>query len=113
MDAPVRFAFTVTPYRAVPLASPDHGFLESVAGPAFALADAYSIEVLPVGWPYWNLSFPGEMTDGTPGSGDTLVCGEHELLSVINDRVRQVEQAGQMTGELLARVGLGPARPSP
>ncbi|SDE56806.1 hypothetical protein SAMN05444679_12540 [Variovorax sp. CF079] len=113
MDAPVRFAFTMTPHRAVPLVSPDHEFLESVAGPAFALADAYNIEVLPVGWPYWKLSFPGEMTDGTPGSGDRLVCGEHELLSVINDRVRQVEQAGAMTGELLARIGRGPSGPSP
>lgn len=113
MDATVRFAYTVMPIRAVPLASPDHQFLESVAGPAFALADAYSIEVLPVGWPYWNLSFPGEMTDGTPGSGDTLVCGEHELLSVINDRVRLVEQAGDATNEFLTRLGRGLARPSP
>ena len=73
-------------------------FLESVAILAFALADAYNIEVLPVGWPYWNLSFPGEMTDGGPGSGATLVCGEHELLSVINDRVRQHQQADESTG---------------
>ena len=96
LDAPVRFAFTVTAPRPAPIVAPDHKFLESVAIPAFALADAYNIEVMPVEWPYWNLSFPGEMTDGGPGSGATLVCGEHELLSAINDRVRQVEHAGEV-----------------
>jgi len=69
---PVRFAFTVKAHRPMPIAPPDHKFLESVAIPAFALADAYNIEVMPVGWPYWNLFFPGEMTDGGPGSGATF-----------------------------------------
>ncbi|MDM0002742.1 hypothetical protein QTI24_29380 [Variovorax sp. J22P240] len=106
LDMPVRFAFTVKAYRPVPIASPDHKFLESVAIPAFALADAYNIEVMPAGWPYWNLSFPGEMTDGGPGSGATLVCGEHELLSVINDRVRLLQQADETTEELMTRLRL-------
>jgi hypothetical protein len=105
IDAPVRFAFTVTPRRAMPVASPDHEFLEAIAGPAFALADAYNIEVHPAGWPYWNISFPSDLTDGTPGSDVIVVCGEHELLSVIDDRVRQVERAGQITCSLLARMG--------
>lgn len=60
LDMPVRFAFTVKAHRPVPIASPDHKFLESVAIPAFALADAFNIEVTPVAWPYWTLSFPGE-----------------------------------------------------
>lgn len=107
MDKPVRFAFTVTLQRAVPRVSPDHKFLESVANPAFALADAYNIEVLPAGWPYWNLSFPGEMTDGAPGSGATTVCGEHELLSVINDRVRQLQRADETTEALMAQLRRG------
>ena len=106
LDAPARFAFTVSAHRAAPIASPDHKFLESVAVPAFALADAYQIEVIPAGWPYWNLSFPGEMTDGAPGSGGTMVCGEHELLSVINDRVRQLRRADEATEELMARLRL-------
>lgn len=109
LDAHVRFAFTVTTHRPAPIVSPDHKFLESVAIPAFALADAYNVEVLPVGWPYWNLTFPGEMTDGGPGSGATLVCGEHELLSVINDRVRMLELAGEAATELLARFSAGKA----
>ena len=104
LDARVRFAFTVTAHHPAPIVSPDHKFLESVAIPAFALADAYNIEVLPVGWPYWSLTFPGEMTDGGPGSGATMVCGEHELLSVINDRVRLVEQAGESTAALMAQL---------
>ncbi len=108
LDAPVRFAFTVTAHRPVPIASPDHKFLESVAIPAFALADAYNIEVMPVGWPYWNLSFPGEMTDGAPGSGETLVCGEHELLSVINDRVRQHQHADESVAALMDQLRRGP-----
>lgn len=107
LDMPVRFAFTVKAHRPVPIASPDHKFLESVAIPAFALADAYNIEVLPVGWPYWNLCFPREMTDGWPSSGATLVCGEHELLSVINDRVRQLHRADETTEELMIRLRLG------
>ncbi|MDM0022893.1 hypothetical protein [Variovorax saccharolyticus] len=110
LDAPVRFAMTVKAHRPTPIAAPDHKFLESVAIPAFALADAYNIEVLPVGWPYWNLSFPGEMTDGGPGSGATLVCGEHELLTAINDRVRQLEHAGEVAGKLLAQLKAAPRR---
>ena len=104
MQASVRFAFTVTRQRVVALALPDHKFLESVAVPAFALADAYNIEVRPMGWPYWNLSFPGEMTDGAPESGATLVCGEHELLSVINDRVRQLERADETAEALIVQL---------
>ena len=106
MDAPVRFAFTVIRQRVVEPVTPDHEFLETVAIPAFALADAYNIEVMPVEWPYWNLSFPSEMTDGAPGSGVALVCGEHELLSVINDRVRQHRRADETTEELMARLRL-------
>ncbi|PNG49209.1 MULTISPECIES: hypothetical protein [unclassified Variovorax] len=114
LDVPVRFAFTVTAHRLVPIASPDHKFLESMAIPAFALADAYNIEVLPVGWPYWNLSFPGEMTDGGPGSGATMVCGEHEMLSVINDRVRLHKQADESVMALMDRVTHAcPARSAP
>jgi hypothetical protein len=55
----------------------------------------------------WNLSFPGEMTDGGPGSGATLVCGEHELLSVIHQRVRQFQRANEATGALMARLSGG------
>ena len=40
LDMPVRFAFTVRAHRCVPIASPDHQFLEAVAIPAFALAAA-------------------------------------------------------------------------
>ncbi len=109
MDASVRFAFTVVRQRTVALVAPDHKFLESVAIPAFALADAYNIEVVPVGWPYWTLSFPGEMTDGAPDSGATLVCGEHELLSVINDRVRQLQRADETTEVLLAQLRRRPS----
>ena len=77
------------------------------------VADAYNIEVMPVGWPYWSLSFPSEMTDGGPGSGATLVCGEHELLSVINERVRRLQRADETTEEVMARMRLGrPATPS-
>ena len=101
LDAQVRFAISIVPNKATPIASPDHKFLESVAIPAYALADAYDIEVLSLGWPYWNLTFPGEMTDGEPGSGTTQVCGEHELLSVINDRVRAHARAVEFTAELL------------
>jgi hypothetical protein len=108
IDEPVRFAYTVTPRRAVPVASPDHVFLEAIAGPAFALADAYDIEVHPAGWPYWNLSFPSDLTDGTPESDVTVVCGEHELLSVINDRVRLAERAGHIASSLLGRMGADP-----
>ena len=107
LDAPVRFAMTVKAHRLAPIAAPDHKFLESVAIPAFALADAYNIEVMPVGWPYWSLSFPVEMTDGGPGSGATLVCGEHELLCVINDRVQQLQRSDKATEELIARVRHG------
>jgi len=104
MDEPVRFAMTFILKKVVPPVAPDHKFLESVAIPAFALAEAYNIEVLPVEWPYWNLSFPGEMTDGMPGSGDTLVCGEHELLCTINDRVRQHEGAAEQAADLIASI---------
>ena len=112
LDMPVRFAFTVRAHRSVPIASPDHKFLESMASQAFALAAAYHIEVLPVGWPYWNLSFPRGMTDGGPGSAATLVCGEHELLSVINERVRQFQQADETTEQLVARLRRGRAAAS-
>jgi len=109
LDAPVHFAFTVIRRRVVEPVAPDHKFLEAVAEWAFALADAYNIEVIPVSWPYWNLSFPNEMTDGTPGSGAlVLVCGEHELLCVINDRVRQLQRANEMLGGLLTRLRCDP-----
>lgn len=101
LDARVRFGITVTAHRPAPIVEPDHKFLESVAIPAFALADAYNIEVLPVGWPYWNLTFPGELTDGEPGSTATMVCGEHELLCVINDRVRQHQLADEVAAALM------------
>jgi hypothetical protein len=52
------------------------------------------------------------MTDGGPGSGATLVCGEHELLSVINERVRQFQQAGETTEQLVARLRRGRAAAS-
>ncbi|MDM0033587.1 hypothetical protein QTI33_15750 [Variovorax sp. J22P271] len=107
MHASVRFAITVRAHRPIAIAAPDHQFLETVAIPALALADAYNIEVLPLGWPYWNLSFPGEMTDGAPGSGAALVCGEHELLSVINDRVRLLRLAHEGAEALVARLGRG------
>ena len=56
LDMPVRFAFTVKAHRSVPIASPDHKFLESVTIPAFELPDAY-IEVMPV---------PGGLTGTCP-----------------------------------------------
>ena len=112
MNAPVRFAFTVIRQRVVAPLSPDHKFLETVAIPALALADAYNIEVMPVGWPYWNLSFPRELTDGEPGSGAALVCGEHELLSVINDRVRLHQRADETTAALMAHLRRRPSIPS-
>ncbi|MBB3178431.1 hypothetical protein [Variovorax sp. Sphag1AA] len=101
LNAEVRFAITIVPDKLTPIASPDHKFLESLAIPAFALADAYNIEVIPLSWPYWSLTFPGEMTDGEAGSGATQVCGEHELLSVINDRVRAHESALEIARALL------------
>ncbi|MDM0108103.1 hypothetical protein QTH97_24355 [Variovorax sp. J22R24] len=104
LDMAARFAITVTAQRPLPIASPDHEFLESVAIPALALAEAYNIEVLPVGWPYWNLSFPADMSGDAAGSGATLVCGEHELLSVINDRVRMLGRATEAAEELMARL---------
>ena len=55
LDASVRFAMTVKAHRPTPIAAPDHKFLESVAIPAFALAEVCKIEITPVGWPYWNL----------------------------------------------------------
>jgi hypothetical protein len=97
----VRFALTFNTAKAAPIAAPDHRFLESIAIPAFALADAYGIEIMPMGWPYWNLTFPEAMTDGEPGSGDTLVCGEHELLEVVSGRVRAHECANELAREFL------------
>ena len=44
------------------------------------------------------------MTDGEPGSGARLICGENELISVINDRVRQLQRVDETTGELMARL---------
>lgn len=110
LDAPVRFAMTVKAPRGP--SSPLIKFLETVAIPAFAIADAYNIKVMPVGWPYWSLSFPSEMADGGPGSSATLVCGEHELLSVINERVRQLQRADETTEEVMARLVGRPATPS-
>ena len=107
MDAPVHFAFTVIRRRVVEPVAPDHKSLENVAEWAFALADAYN-KVIAVSWPYWNLSFPNEMTDGTAGSGAMLVCGEHELLCVINDRVRQLQRANEMLGGLMTRLRCDP-----
>lgn len=107
MDAHVHFAFTVIRRRVVEPVAPDHKSLENVAEWAFALADAYN-KVIAVSWPYWNLSFPNEMTDGTAGSGAMLVCGEHELLCVINDRVRQLQRANEMLGGLMTRLRCDP-----
>lgn len=52
MDAntSVRFAITVKRERTVPIETSNHDFLEAVAIPAYALAEAYSLE-----WPYWSL----------------------------------------------------------
>jgi hypothetical protein len=111
LDMQVRFALTVKVHRPVPIASPDHEFLETMAIPALALAEAYNIEVLPMDWPYWNLSFPGDMTDGAPGSGATLVCGEHELLRVVNDRVRLLRFSDETFEAMVARLRRGPSKP--
>ena len=59
-------------------------------------------------WPYWILSFPVEMTDLGADELDTMVCGEHELLSVISDRVRQHEYAGETAAALMEHLRRGP-----
>lgn len=105
-QARVNFALTFVVRARVPVAQPDHRFLEQAAIAAYALAEAYGIEVVPFDWPYWSISFPGELSDGAPGSETTLVCGEHELLSAISGRVCQHETAAEATRLTLQRLSL-------
>ncbi|WP_431273198.1 hypothetical protein ACQ858_13295 [Variovorax ureilyticus] len=99
----VRFALTFTTSRPAQIASPDHRFLETIAIPAFALADAYGIEITPIGWPYWNLTFPEALIDGSPGNGEQVVCGEHELLEAVSGRVHLERLACELTDQILVR----------
>lgn len=102
MRTVVRFALTFRATRPAPIASPDHRFLETIAIPAFALAEAYGIEITPMGWPYWNVTFPEALIDGSPGNGEQVVCGEHELLEAVSGRVHLQQLACELTDQIVA-----------
>lgn len=101
LDARIVFALTFVERVTVPVAQPDHGFLEAAAIAAYALAEAYDIDLLPADWPYWSIAFPQDLTDGAPGSGRRLVCGEYELLTTVSQHVRQHVAAVETAASIL------------
>lgn len=103
LDEPVRFAMSVGLHREVPIVQPDRAFLRALATSAFALAAAYNIGIEMAKWPFWVVTFPEALRDGPLASPEASVCGEHELLMVISDRVRLFEQAHRVAEEAIAR----------
>lgn len=101
LDTRIVFALTFVERVGVPRAQPDHSFLEATAIAAYALAEAYDIDLLPADWPYWSIAFPIDLTDGAPGSARRLVCGEYELLSTVSQHVRQHVAAVESAATLL------------
>jgi hypothetical protein len=108
LDARVVFALTFVERINVPAAQPDHSFLEAAAIAAYALAEAYDIDLLPADWPYWSIAFPQDLTDGAPGSTRRLVCGEYELLTTVSHHVRQHVAAVETAASLLKGYSLAP-----
>lgn len=101
LDARVTFALSFTERVVVPMEQPDHGFLEATAVAAYALAEAYDIDLFPADWPYWSIAFPQDLTDGAPGSVRQLVCGEYELLTTVSKHVRQHVEAVECAATIL------------
>ncbi|MGJ7490251.1 hypothetical protein [Variovorax sp. ZT4R33] len=106
IEARVVFALSFVARVDVPLAQPDHGFLEATAIAAYALAEAYDIDLLPADWPYWSIAFPQDLTDGAPGSARRLVCGEYELLTTVSQHVRQHVAAVESAASVLKAYSL-------
>jgi hypothetical protein len=106
LDARIVFALTFVERVSVPRAQPDHGFLEATAIAAYALAEAYDIDLLPADWPYWSIAFPQDLTDGAPGSARQLVCGEYELLNTVSQHVRQHVAAVESAANILKSYSL-------
>lgn len=55
-------------------------------------------------------TFAEEMVDVDLAPGDTVVCGEHELLSAVSCRVRQHEHASETTAALINQLRGGVRR---
>jgi len=100
---PVRFAVTVVAHRPTAIQPPDHAFLATLALPALGLAEAYEIKVDALDHPYWCVTFPEQLMTESARSRLQIVCGEHELLRVLCERVKSLETAIHAAAELIGR----------